>query len=286
MLRELSSASLDALAEHAELRRHDAGVRLFDDETIGPEQPLRAIVQGRTSWTSSRTRDKTGAWLMMPGSLFGLESVAAWARRKLLEPWWPRELPSITCETLGPVWMLELAPDRFDAVFAAGDGPLCRTLLSMFPTQVVAPELIAALRQLDHFARARTTALHRMLERAPCRSWGPLLEAGVQPVVPIEAAQVYVPLLGEPDPRHERSHGRALYYVLEGRLEVPTEAGTESLRIGELGGPSPFVHDDVDVAAAWTTSSCRAIVVYASLIDDMIRSDPSFARSLGPRIQA
>lgn len=292
MLRELSSAQLDALAEHAELRRHDDGVVLLDDEAVGPEQPLRAIVQGRTSWTSSRARDKTGAWLMLPGSLFGLDAVAAWARRKQLDTWWPSELPRVTCKTIGPVWTLELAPERFDAVFAtpaipATFTPLCRTLLRMFPTQVVAPELIAALRQLDHFARVRTTALYRMLERAPCRAWGPTIAADLAvPLVPnIEAAQLHVEPLGDTDPRNAQSRGRALYYVLEGRLEVPTELGTESLRIGDLGGPSPFVRTDVQVDAAWTTSKCRAIVVYASLIDDMIRSDPSFARSLGPRVQ-
>lgn len=287
MLRELSSAQLDALAEHAVLRRHDDGVVLLDDEAVGPEQPLRVIVQGRTSWTSSRARDKTGAWLMLPGSLFGLDSVAAWARRQHVETWWPSELPRVTCKSIGPVWTLELAPERFDVVFGAGNTPLCRTLLRMFPTQVVAPELIAALRQLDHFARVRTTALHRMLERAPCRAWGPTIEADLAvPLVPnIEAAQLHVELLGDVDPRYAQSRGRALYYVLEGRLEVPTERGTESLRVGDLGGPSPFMHDDVQVDAVWTTSKCRAIVVYASLIDDMIRSDPSFARSLGPRVQ-
>jgi hypothetical protein len=286
MLRELTSASLEPLAQHALLRRYDDGATLLDDEALGPEQPLRVIVQGRTSWSSSRARDKTGAWLMMPGSLFGLDSVAAWARRNHVDTWWPSELPRVTCKTLGPVWMLELAPEHYAAVFGAGNTPLCRTLLRMFPTQVVAPELITALRQLDHFARVHTSALHRMLERAPCRTWGPTIEADLAMVVEpnIEAAQLHVELVGDTDPRYGRSRGRALYYVLEGRLEVPTELGTETLRIGDLGGPSPFARDDVQVAAAWTTSQCRAIVVYASLVDDMIRSDPSFARSLGPRV--
>jgi hypothetical protein len=276
-LRDLGSLSIERLAERVQLRRYDNDARLFHDEIPGPDQPLRVMTHGRVSWSSSGDQEKQGARMLLPGSVIGLESVNDWARREQHpEVWLPSDPPRIRSRAVGPVWMLELEPERFDEVFTTPLGQrLLTRLVRQYPTSINAPAIVAELREHDALARVSSISLYRMLERAPTRIF---TVQNFDHLKPEQEAE----FLDDDDSIRLRSRGRALYFVIDGELQIPTDTGTESLLDGDLGGPNLFSRDTDMLEAAWAMGSGRAVVLYAWVLTEMLRSDPGFARNLGP----
>lgn len=174
MLAALGEQKVESLVDQLELLRYEDGERFFNNQVPDRDFPLRVLVHGHASWTPNDSIEQKGAWMLGPGSLFGLGAVNDWAHERKIATAWPRvELPKIRCQAMGPVWVLELAPDRFEAAFSgeAGDRVL-RWLLRMFPTVVHAPNIVAAMRQSSQFMRVNSVDLYRLLERAPIRTFG------------------------------------------------------------------------------------------------------------------
>jgi hypothetical protein len=281
-LRDLVSPALEPLAERMRLRRYDNDAKLFSDEIPGREQPLRVLIHGRASWSSSDDHEKHGGRMLLPGSVIGLESVNDWARRQQHpEVWLAADPPRIRSRAVGPIWMLELEPERFDEVFStSGAARLLTRLVRQYPTSISAPSIVELLRSHEAFTRVSSVSLYRMLERAPTRIFtAPSQFHGEQQEPPAA-------FIDDDDGIRQRSHGRALYFVLDGQLQVPTDTGTESLSSGDLGGANLFSPDTKMLDAAWTTGSGRAVCLYAWVLIEMIRSDPGFARKLGPLAHA
>jgi CRP-like cAMP-binding protein len=276
-LRDLESPALERLAERVQLRRYDNDAKLFDDEIPGPDQPLRVLIHGRASWSSRGDQEKQGARMLLPGSVIGLESVNDWARRQQHgEVWLAPDPPSIRSRALGPVWMLELGPERFEATFSSTSGArLLTRLVRQYPTSINSPAIVAKLREHDMFARVSSVSLYRMLERAPTRIF---TDQNINGFMFEQQAK----FVDDDDGIRQRSRGRALYFVLDGELQIPTDTGAESLAVGDLGGPNLFSRGGGVLDGAWTTGSGRAVVLYAWVLTEMIRSDPGFARKLGP----
>jgi hypothetical protein len=279
-LRDLASSALEPLAERVQVRRYDDDVKLFDDEIPGPEQPLRVLIHGRASWSSRGDQEKRGARMLLPGSVIGLESINDWARREQHpEVWLAADPPSIRSRTHGSVWTLELQPERFDEVFSStGGARLLTRLVRQYPTSINSPAIVALLREHDALARVSSVSLYRMLERAPTRIF--TTQHMNDQLLPGQEAQLE---FGDVDDSiRQRSRGRALYFVIDGQLQIPTDSGTRSLARGDLGGPNLFSRSDGVLEKAWTTGSGRAVVLYAWVLTEMIRSDSGFARKLGP----
>jgi hypothetical protein len=265
------------LAERVQLRRYQNDAKLFDDEVPGPEQPLRVLIHGRASWSSRGDQEKQGARMLLPGSVIGLESVNDWARRQQhAEVWVAPDPPSIRSRAIGPVWMLELAPERFEETFSSTSGArLLTRLVRQYPTSIHSPAMVAQLREHGAFARVSSVSLYRMLERAPTRIFS------AQKINELMFEQ-QAKFVDDDDGIRQRSRGRALYFVMEGQLQIPTDTGTESLAVGDLGGPNLFSPGGGVLDGAWTIGSGRAVVLYAWALIEMMRSDPGFARKLGP----
>ncbi|MCA9700084.1 MAG: hypothetical protein KC431_21340, partial [Myxococcales bacterium] len=64
------------------LRRYDADHRLFANEVPDRNHPLRFVTHGRANWSSSHTTEQKGAWILTPGSCFGLGTVNDWAEQR------------------------------------------------------------------------------------------------------------------------------------------------------------------------------------------------------------
>ncbi|MCA9685045.1 MAG: hypothetical protein KC457_22875, partial [Myxococcales bacterium] len=149
------------------LRRYDADHRLFANEVPDRNHPLRFVTHGRANWSSSHTTEQKGAWILTPGSCFGLGTVNDWAeQRDLADTWTRSDLPSVRCQAEGVMWVLELAPDQFEPVFTASPALLGR-LLAHYPTEVNAPDVVAAMKATPQFGRAAVQNLYRLLEGAP-----------------------------------------------------------------------------------------------------------------------
>lgn len=262
---------LELLASELVLVRYEDGARFFADETPDHNSPLRFVVQGRASWDTNRSAEQKGAWMMSPGSVFGLEAVNDWARRHELAGVWSRgEMPRIRCQAIGVVWVLELPADRFDSVFLPEHGrPALAKLLQMVPTVCHAPDIVASMRGASQFARTATVNLYKLLEWAPTCVMAPpvmLLDAQQQPIVP------------EPEPGPS-----ALYYVIEGELKMTVADETKSIQVGEMDGADLFMADANQVSKPVPLGEACVVVLTREAIDTCMRCVPGFARTLGPR---
>jgi hypothetical protein len=258
---------LELLASELQLVRYEDGARFFADETPDHNSPLRFVVQGRASWDTNRSAEQKGAWMMSPGSVFGLEAVNDWAKRHELTGVWSRgEMPRIRCQAIGVVWVMELPADRFDSVFLPEQGrPALAKLLRMVPTVCHAPDIVASMRGNSQFARAATVNLYKLLEWAPTTEIAPLmpLEPGLGPVV-------------QPGPA-------ALYYVIEGELTMTVADETKSIHVGEMDGADLFMADAKQVSMPIPLGEAAVVVLTRQAIETCIRYVPGFARTLGPR---
>ncbi|NVB42430.1 hypothetical protein G6O69_31695 [Pseudenhygromyxa sp. WMMC2535] len=310
MLHGLADDELAPLAEALTLARYDDRTRLFVEAIPDADHPLRLIIHGHATWSSSRAAEHPGAWELGPGSLFGLGAVDDWARRSdIVSAWLRRGLPTISCRCKGPLWVLELAPERFAAVFeATPDRALLQRLLAMFPTIVHAPDIVAALRQTVDFGRASPQSLFRLLESAPMHDFGSTedkLEDDAKDQLPSPDDE----LIPVPSPnqdqdqdedelsasdivaaKQETKRARCLYYVLSGELRVPVARQLLALRSGELDGPdlfAPMTKEETDAdtqTTPWAASAerCLAVALSRDAVERMIQTTPGFARSLGP----
>jgi CRP-like cAMP-binding protein len=145
----------------------------------------------------------------------------------------------------------------------------------MFPTVFNAPEVVSALRETPQFSRVTTPKLYRLLERAPTLNYGP---------EPIQLEQEQqLDDLQQIGLKGKLITGPALYYVLEGELEVSTNEHEVSLGVGEFGGPDLFDASPlIAKASATAKAATRAVVLTQRAITAMMHSDPGFARALGP----
>jgi hypothetical protein len=284
MLQRLSASQLDPLASRLKLKRYDDGADLLS--AVGPHRrtPLRVIVHGHASWEPSTSSEQRGAWMLIPGSVFGLDAVNEWAHAHGIQGAWPlTDLDHVRCKSAGPLWVLELAAEHFDEVFTdAQCEATCSELLCMFPTTIHATQVVAALRQTPQFARVSTPKLYRLLERAPTLDYGPPpAQQQQQQQQAIQVEQVPIAPVG---PQGKFVTGPALYYVLSGELQVSSAEQIVSLRAGQIGGPDLLDTSGLMAAsAAQAVSNARAVVLTQRALFDMIRCDPGIARSLGPR---
>ncbi|KIG15303.1 hypothetical protein DB30_05730 [Enhygromyxa salina] len=277
MFQRLSAQDVEPLAARLQMRHYDDGTNLLSGGVADGKTPLRVVVHGGATWEPDDSTEQRGAWMLAPGSCCGLGTVNAWARAKKIPGTWSAPDPApIRCKSVGPLWVLELAPQDFDEVFTDPQGePICTELLCMFPTSIKAPEVVAALRDTPQFARVTTPKLYRLLERAPTLNYGPF--------DPMELEQ------DPDDPQQFGPHGKsvkgpALYYVVEGELSVSNDDQTVSLGVGELGGPGLFDEGvQVNQFAAKSVNEARAVVLTQRALMDQIRADPGLARALGPR---
>lgn len=286
MLQRLSESAVEPLASQVQMKRYADGADLIDQLIAHRDMPLCVVVHGQASWEPSNSTAQRGAWMLTSGSMFGLGAVNDWAHAHGVAGTWPtQDLVMVRCKAAGPLWVLELAPQRFDAVFSGARGhAICSELLCMFATVISAPAVVAALRQMPQFARVTQPKLYRLLERAPTLNYGPepeLLEREQPQQQLIDDAPQAVGLQGN---EGNEVTGPALYYVLEGELEVNTSEQLLSLSVGEIGSQDLFTPSSVvATSAAQAASTARAVVLTQRALNDMIRSDPGFARSLGPR---
>lgn len=263
----LESQQLALLASELVLVRYEDGARFYSDETPDHRSPLRFVVQGRASWDPNRSGEQKGAWMMSPGSVFGLEAVNDWARRHELEGVWSRgEMPRIRCQAIGVVWVLELPPDRFDAVFLPENGQPARTkLLQMVPTVCHAPDIVATMRSTPQFARASTVNLYKLLEWAPtCVMEGP----------PID--------LDQQEPNQEQLEP-TLYYVIAGELKVIVADEAKTIEVGEIDGADLFMAGGAKVSSPVAVGEASVVVLTRKAIEVCMSRIPGFARTLGPR---
>jgi hypothetical protein len=282
MLRGLSDEVLEPLAERLQMHRYEDKTRLLDHPSIEADSrpsTLRILAHGHASWEPFGTEEKTGAWMLMPGSVLGLDAIDHWARSKKLPGAWAfDEVPSVRARTMGPVWMLELPWEHFDDALGPTGGPLADRLLSMVPTILYAPAIVAALRELPQFSRVRSVSLFRMLEHARTVTFYPQQELG----------QVEAEAEGQaesPMPQHRLvPKDRALYYVLDGVLEIETDDETLFIGPGSLGGPDVFRHSTRELGTPTSSTETHAVVIDGRALYEMVLSNPGFGRSLGPHV--
>ncbi|MFO7561037.1 MAG: hypothetical protein R6X02_00210 [Enhygromyxa sp.] len=289
MLRNLSNEALERFAEHLQMRRYEDGARVLDSSS-GGARPLRLLAHGHASWEPHGSKEKRGAWMLMPGSVFGLEAVNEWARRKQLPGAWPiTEHPEIRCRAVGPIWALELPPERFDQAFGAEGGPLAARLLQGYPSAHHGPAIVAALREIPQFSRVSSVSLYRMLEYTRTVTFHPPGESKLEQQVQLDVQQLPVSKLEESPDSGKRQRrlvdpGRALYFVLDGVLHIETDGETVVLGPGSLGGPDLFRHSELRLARPTTTVETHAVIIDGYVLFEMLRSDPGFGRTLGARV--
>ncbi|PRP97707.1 hypothetical protein ENSA5_32160 [Enhygromyxa salina] len=274
MLSGLTADALEPLGQALTLVRHDDGARLFYDEVPNRDAPLRILVHGHATWDPAHSSDDNGAWTLTTGSVFGLGAVNDWAAEAGLDRTWPRaDLPMIRCRAKGPISTLELAPDRFEAVFMSKPGGVLRDrLLAMFPTVVHGGEIVAALRATPQFSRVNAVALYRLLDLAPTVTYQPTAKDPDQPQQP-----------AAPPPGLAVAPGPALYYVLRGQLQLVVDETLLSFGAGEVGGSDLFADEGAaTLKAATATTKATAVVVTKEAVAALSGYMPGFARSLGP----
>ncbi|WP_106089776.1 hypothetical protein [Enhygromyxa salina] len=285
LFQRLTEPDVEPLAERLQMHHYEDSTDLFSRVATPDSTPLRLVAHGQASWEPSNSSEQKGAWMLTTGSCFGLSAINDWACAKKIPSAWPAPDPApVRCNAVGPLWVLELAPQHFDDVFMHPQGnAICSRLLCMFPTGLNAPRVVAALRSTPQFSRVTTPKLYRLLERAPTLAYGPM-QLEQPPEEPEEPEEPE-----DDDPQQLGLEGKsvtspALYYVLEGQLTVSNDEQTVSLGVGELGGPGMF--DDSPQAnqfAAQATDEARAVVLTQASLLDQIRTDPGLARALGPR---
>jgi hypothetical protein len=262
---------LELLAAQLELVRYEDGHRFYSDQAPVRRSPLRFVVQGRASWDPAASEEQKSAWMMSPGSAFGLEAVNDWARDKqIVGVWSRRPIPRVRCQAIGAVWVLELSPDRFDTVFLSDSGkPLLTKLLEMVPTVCLAPEIVAALRKSPQFARSATINLYKLLEWAPTSNlWPDAVDLDQQDKV-IEAGAM------------------ALYYVISGTLKMQIDDELRTIRIGEMDGVDLFTPIESDVSKPVAVGGeAWLVTITRRSIEACMQAIPGFARTLGPRDEA
>lgn len=260
---------LELLASELKLVRYDDGARLYADQTPDYRSPLRFVVQGRATWDPSPSAEQKGAWMLTPGSVFGLEAVNDWALRHKLEGAWSRgETSRIRCQAIGVLWVLELPADRFDAVFLPGAGRQALSkLLHMVPTSTHAPDIVAAMRANPQFARTAPVYLYKLLEWAPASAMSPIM-------IQIDMQNPLEKLKGP----------TALYYVIEGELKMWVEGETKVIQAGEIDGADLFASPTDTTKASKPIAMGDACVVMLTrdAIETCMRYVPGLARTLGP----
>ncbi len=275
MLSGVDQAELALLASELRLVRYEDGTRFFTDESPTHRSPLRFITHGRATWDSNRSSDQKSAWMLTPGSVFGLEAVNDWARRQAIDGVWIRgEMPLIRCQALGVVWVLELPADRFDAVFLPEDGrPALTKLLQMVPTLCSAPDIVASMRAIPQFARAAPVNLYKLLEWAPTTVMYPVIVLD-----PNNQGE-------EPDPQPGPA---ALYYVIDGEVKVQVADESKSIEVGELDGADLFAtqSEAASISPPVVTSETAVVTLTRTALEACMRSLPGFGRTLGPRDEA
>ncbi len=280
-LHGLPTVELQLLASELRLIRYEDGHRFFADEVPDRSAPLRIIVHGRATWDPTQSNEQKGAWMLSPGSLFGLEAINDWASEHELDRpcmWSRREIPRVRCQAIGVTWVLELAPDRFDAVLMPEAGrPLLDRLLCLCVTTVFAPEVVATMRKSPQFSRVQATDLYRLLESTPVTTWS------TQQAKPLQLD------LEQIEQKQPPPGPQALYYVIRGEMQVALDDQVTTLTAGEMDGPDLFAPPSETAKIAWPTAlseTCVAVMITRDALERMIRRNPGFARSLGPLDQA
>jgi hypothetical protein len=267
MLAGLDPSELEQLAGELQLLRYDDGTRFFSDVAPDHRSPLRFVLQGRASWDSERGLEQKSAWMLTPGSLFGLEALNDWAHRKQLPGALDRgKTPRVACQAIGPIWVLELPASRFDAAFMSESHPqVLATLLEHVATCVYSPDIVAAMRQSPQFIRAPSMHLYKLLEWAPTK--------------------LLLPSEGDPNQGDGNLSGpAAVYYVIEGSLRLTVGAKVMNITAGEMEGAELFrsqVQDDVSKPVS--LGKTLAVMLTQSMLHAYMRQAPGFARCLGPR---
>ena len=273
VLSGLSEQALALLASELKLVRYDEGTRFFTDESPNYRAPLRFVVHDRATWDSNRSADQKSAWMLSPGSVFGLEAVNDWGRRHELAGVWSRgEMPLIRCHALSVIWVLELPADRYDAVFLPEIGrAVLDKLFQMVPTMCSAPDIVATMREKPLFARAAPVHLYKLLEWAPTMKLWPLV------VLNPDENQGDEP---EPEPGPT-----ALYYVIDGQLQVSVEDEAKSIEVGQMDGADLFTPEAEAQAISQPKAigETTAVSLTRTALETCMRQIPAFARSLGPR---
>lgn len=269
----LELAELEPLAGEVTLVRYADGTRFFTDTTPDHRTPLRFVVHGRASWDSNRGSEQKSAWMMSQGSVFGLEGLNDWARRNQLGQYWDRgEPPRIRCQAIGPLWVLELAPERFEPLFTSEPGkPIFTKLIERVATCIYSPDAVAAMRKTPLFSRAAPVHLYKLLEWAPTNK-----------ILPV----IWDPNQGDmPDMMEGPT---AVYYVIEGELKMTVDAKEKTIGAGEIDGADLFgsPEDSLGVSTPTPVGDTSAITVTKDMLQTCIRTMPGFARSLGPRSES
>jgi hypothetical protein len=280
-LQRLSQADLEPLAARLQMKRYEDAAELLHHQVPHRDMPLRVVVHGHASWEPSDSAEQRGAWMLTPGSVFGLGAVNDWAHEHGVQGTWPRaDLVHIRCKAAGPIWVLELAPQHFDDVFLGEQAQALRAeLLCMFPTTIHASKIVAALRQDPQFVRVATPKLYRLLERAPTLDYEVDENEDDNENDNDEPQPVAV------GPQGKLVSGPAIYYVLDGELNVCTNGHTILVCPGELGGPDLF--DATQAVAEFTakaTTKSHAVVLTQRALTQTMRGDPGLTRTLGPRL--
>jgi hypothetical protein len=260
------------LASELQLVRYEDGHRFFSDQVPAHRSPLRFMVQGKASWDPSSSSEQKSAWTMSPGSVFGIEAVNDWARRKQLPGVWSRGEPQrIRCQAIGVVWVLELPADRFDTVFLPEIGrPALNKLLTLVPTQAHAPAVVASMRATPQFARVPRVNLYKLLEWAPTNNLWPVQ------LIDLEEQQQL-----EPDPGP-----LALYYVIAGMLKLTIDDDSRTIQVGEMDGVDLFVPNEQAAQVSMPVAvggEAWAVMLTRQALETCMRAVPGFARTLGPR---
>jgi hypothetical protein len=224
--------------------------------------------------------EQKSAWMMTPGSVFGLEGLNDWARRKKLPGALERgQTPRVACQAIGPLWVLELPAERFDAALLSESNPqVLATLLEHVATCIYSPEIVAAMRQSPQFIRAPAMHLYKLLEWAPTKlmlpnNWDQALDPNQGE--PIQGDLGNGKLLGGP---------AAVYYVIEGSLRLTVGAKVMNITAGEMEGAELFrSQSQDDVSEPVCLSKTLAVMLTQSMLHAYIRQAPGFARCLGPR---
>jgi hypothetical protein len=262
MLAGLQPSLFTQLASELQLLHYDDGTRFFSDVAPDHRSPLRFVVQGRASWNSERGMEQKSAWMMTPGSVFGLEGLNDWARRKQLAGAFDRgETPRVACQAIGPIWVLELPADRFEAAFMSeSTAQVLARLLEHVPTCMYAPNIVASMRQNPQFIRASTLHLYKLLE------WAPTMR-----------------LTANDD--NAQLSPNAAYYVIEGALRLTSGAKVKTITTGEMEGADLFRSPSPDDGLSIPVSlgETWAVMLTQNMLHACIRQTPGFARCLGPR---
>ncbi len=287
----LATSDLQPMAAHMKWTRHPRGTRLFSSEVPDRLAPLRFVVHGRAMWHSSHSRDQQGAWTLTRGASLGMGSVNDWAVHEGLEEAWPEtNLPRISCWAMSPLWTLDLAPEHFSEVLLASDGERVRhRLMAAYPSVVVAPKIIEAMRATPQFERVSSADLYTLLQAAPTLTLEPSPDQDPdqdqdQKVPP---ADMFIPT-GEFAEWGGGGSQRALYYVLHGQLYVPLADEVVSVSAGQLGGTALFPSDAAlgTLSAPMALTTTKVVVISRSAVGRLAQLSPGFGRSLGPLDQA